>query len=288
MNEDEMVLVRSSFPVTGQPIRVVTINGDPWFVTADVCAILDRGSASRASRGLDPEDTKTVDMRSVCLTKSQAYDVSAGRKLHSRGNPFLSVVSEAGLYTLLMRSNKRSAKSFQAWVTQELLPSVRRGDTVIPQQQRRMAETLAEAVGQQVQILAEIDQDAGPGIHVRSDGTVHCRHGEMEFRVPKREDDSGPPFGAYFQCPSVERVGIRGGRAIPRCEKLKLVDLIRRLAHAPEPMPEPAPEPMPESAPPPMPAPGSGLLLCRIGATWTYATVQEVADLLRATGQLPA
>ncbi|MGK4582049.1 hypothetical protein [Kitasatospora sp. HPMI-4] len=39
-DETGMVLVRSSFPVTGQPIRVVMINGEPWFVTADVCKVL--------------------------------------------------------------------------------------------------------------------------------------------------------------------------------------------------------------------------------------------------------
>ncbi|MDH6580150.1 Bro-N domain-containing protein [Kitasatospora sp. MAP5-34] len=284
MNEDAMVLVRSSFPVTGQPIRVVMINGEPWFVTADVCKVLGRVNPSDTAKSLDPQHTQTIDLRSVTLSQGEGYRVPAGRKPYERGNPMLSVISEAGLYRLIMRSDKRNSKPFQAWVTGDLLPSIRRGDTDIPKQQQRMAQTLAEAVGQQVQILAEIDQDnGGPGIHVRSDGTVHCRHGEMEFRVPKREDDSGPPFGAYFQCPSVERVGIRGGTAIPRCEKLKLVDLTRRLAHTP-----PTPEPMPEPPPRPRPTPRNGLLLVEVGPLRFHATVQEVADLLKATGQLPA
>ncbi len=290
MYEDEMVLVRSSFPVTGQPIRVVMINGEPWFVTADVCKVLGRGNPSQASKIVGLDHTRSVNSRLITLIRNEGNRESAGGKPYTRGYPFLNLISEAGLYTLIFRSDKQSARPFQDWVTGELLPSIRRGDTDIPQQQRRMAETLAEAVGQQVQILAEIDQDnGGPGIHVRSDGTVHCRHGEMEFRVPKREDDSGPPFGAYFHCPSVERVGIRGSKAIPRCEKLKLVDLIRRLAQ-PTPTPEPKAPPMSEAPPPPppMPVPGSGLVLCWTGATWFYGTVQEVVDFLRATGQLPA
>ncbi|GAA2150178.1 hypothetical protein GCM10009760_44350 [Kitasatospora kazusensis] len=284
MDEDEMELVRSSFPVTGQPIRVVVINGEPWFVTADVCKVLGRTNPSETLRIVRPDDTRSVNIRHVTLRNSEGNDIPAGGKPYARGNPMVSVVSEAGLYTLIMRSTKAAATAFQEWVTRDLLPSIRRGDTDIPQQQRRMAETLAEAVGQQVQILAEIDQDnGGPGIHVRSDGTVHCRHGEMEFRVPKREDDSGPPFGAYFHCASVERVGIRGGTAVPRCEKLKLVDLIRRLAHTP-----PAPEPMPEAPSPPRAEAGNRLLLVEAGSLRFHATVQEIADLLKATGQLPA
>ncbi|WP_371480435.1 Bro-N domain-containing protein [Kitasatospora sp. NBC_00315] len=233
MDEEEMVLVRSSFPVTGQPIRVVMIDGEPWFVTADVCRVLGRENPSRANRLVAPADARVVNSRLITLTFSTGNDVSAGGNSYGRGNPMLNLISESGLYTLIMRSNKQAAKPFQEWVTAELLPSVRRGDTDVPGQRRRMARTLAEAVGQQVEIVAEIDRDGGPGIHVRSDGTVHCRHGEMVFRVPSREEDSGPPFGAYFSCPSVERVGIRGGRAIPRCAKLKLVDLIRLLAPAP-------------------------------------------------------
>ncbi|KJK56794.1 BRO family protein [Saccharothrix sp. ST-888] len=71
-DETGMVLVRSSFPVTGQPIRVVMINDEPWFVTADVCAVLGRTNPSWATRIIEPKDTRTVDMRSVCLTSSEA------------------------------------------------------------------------------------------------------------------------------------------------------------------------------------------------------------------------
>ncbi|WTA56690.1 Bro-N domain-containing protein [Kitasatospora purpeofusca] len=202
------------------------IDGEPWFVTADVCRVLDRGGASRATRGLLQQQTRTVDMRLVCLTKSKAYDVSAGQKLYSRGNPFLNVINESGLYTLIMRSNKPTAKPFQDWVTRELLPSVRRGDTDIPTQQRRMAETLSEAIEQQVYVVARIEHEDWPGLTVHSDGTVHCRHGEMSLRLPG-PDDSGPPFGPYFECRGGEHVGIRGSRPVPGCPKLRIVDLVR-------------------------------------------------------------
>ncbi|ARF79500.1 hypothetical protein B6264_11755 [Kitasatospora aureofaciens] len=276
--QEEMVLVRSSFPVTGQPIRVVMIDGEPWFVTADVCTVLDRGSASRATRNLDPSDTRTVDMRLVCLPKSQAYDVSAGQKLYSRGNPFLALVSEAGLYSLLMRSNKKSSKPFRDWVTRDLLPSVRRGDTDVPTQQRRMAETLAQAIGQQVRIVAEIDHEDWPGLTVHSDGTVHCRHGEMVLHLPGREEDSGPPFGAYFACPGGERVGIRGSRVVPGCRKLKLLDLLRLREAAIE-----RSQPVAHSAPSPT-MPPEGMVLCLIDRARIYGRPPEITEVLRGIG----
>lgn len=265
-----MVLMRTSFPVTGQPIRVVMIDGKPWFATSDVCKILGRGSASKASKLVAEDETQTVDMRSATLPSSQGSAVFAGEKPCGSHNPLLNVVSESGLYTLIMRSKKPSAAPFQEWVTRELLPSIRRGDTDIPAQRLRMAQTLAEAIGQQVQIVTEIDRDGGPGFRVHSDGTVHCAHGEMEFHVPQREEDGGPPFGPYFQCPSVEKVGIRGGTAIPRCGRVKLVELLRR-------MPAPSPTPAPEAAPEPPP----GLMLVELGGARIHGSPQQVAELMR-------
>ncbi|MFD7906782.1 Bro-N domain-containing protein [Kitasatospora sp. NPDC059747] len=267
--QEQMVLVRSSFPVTGQPIRVVMIDGQPWFVATDVCQVLDRRNPAQAVRALDSHQHRTVDMRAVTITKTYSYDVSAGQKLYSPANPFLRVVSEAGLYSLLMRSNKKSSKPFRDWVTSELLPSIRRGDTDIPTQQRRMAETLTEAIGQQVQIIAEIDHEDWPGVVIHSDGTVHCRHGEMVFHMPTREEDSGPPFGAYYACPSVERVGIRGSRVVPGCPKLKLVDLVRLRREAQH-----------ESAPP-----DHGLMHAELHGARIYGTPPQMAAMMREYGR---
>ncbi|MFF2141104.1 Bro-N domain-containing protein [Kitasatospora sp. NPDC058190] len=267
--QEQMVLVRSSFPVTGQPIRVVMIDGEPWFVTADVCRVLGRGNPTDTVKVLDSDQHRIVDLRSVTLVRNKGYRVSAGQKAYRRGNPLLGVVSEAGLYGLLMRSDKNAARPFRNWVTGELLPSIRRGDTDIPTQQQRMAETLAEAIGQQVRIVAEIDHEDWPGLTVHSDGTVHCRHGEMVLHLPSREEDSGPPFGAYFACPGGERVGIRGSRVVPGCPKLKLVDLIRLRRSA---------QPRPNRVP------GQGALIVEMHGARIYGTAPQIAELMREYG----
>ncbi len=224
--QGRMELVRSSFPVTGQPIRVVMIDGEPWFVTADVCTVLGRMNPSRVRQIVGPEHARVINSRAINLTFGKVNRVPAGDKPYERGNPMLNVVSEAGLYKLIMRSNKPSAKPFQEWVSGDLLPSVRRGDTDIPTQRQRMAETLTEAIGQQVYVVARIEHEDWPGLTVHSDGTVHCRHGEMSLRLPG-PDDSGPPFGPYFECPGGEHVGIRSSRPVPGCPKLRIVDLVR-------------------------------------------------------------
>ncbi|MEV7597640.1 Bro-N domain-containing protein [Kitasatospora sp. NPDC089797] len=275
--QERMVLVRSSFPVTGQPIRVVMIDGEPWFVTADVCAVLGRINPSRVRQVVGEGQARVVNSRFFSLPTTKAKDVSAGEKPYERGNPHLNVLSEAGLYTLVMRSRKPGARPFQEWVTRDLLPSVRRGDTDVPTQQRRMAETLADAIGQQVQIVAEIDHEDWPGLTVRSDGTVHCRHGEMVLHLPSREEDGGPPFGAYFSCPGGERVGIRGSRIVPGCPKLKLVDLIRLRNAATERSPAADPAPSPT-------VPPKGTVLCIIDRARLYGRPTEVADVLRRLG----
>ncbi|MFJ9839076.1 Bro-N domain-containing protein [Kitasatospora sp. NPDC101155] len=270
--QEQMVLVRSSFPVTGQPIRVVMIDGKPWFVTADVCRILGRRNPTDTTKGLEAHQHRTIDLRSVALAQSEGYNDSAGQKPYWRGNPLLGVVSEAGLYSLLMRSEKSSSRQFRAWVTEELLPSVRRGDTDIPAQQQRMAETLAEAIGQQVQIVAEIDHEDWPGLTVRSDGTVHCLHGEMVLHLPSREEDGGPPFGAYFACPGGERVGIRGSRIVPGCPKLKLVDLIRLRSEA---QPVPVTEPVPIHGP----------MYAELHGARVFGTPPQMAAFMRGYGR---
>ncbi|MFB7905399.1 Bro-N domain-containing protein [Kitasatospora sp. NPDC056076] len=231
--------------------------------------MLGRINPSRVRQVVGDSQVRVVNSRSINLPTRKVNGVSAGEKPYERGNPNLNVISEAGVYTLILRSRKPNARPFQEWVTRDLLPSIRRGDTDVPTQQRRMAETLAEAIGQQVRIVAEIDHEDWPGLTVHSDGTVHCRHGEMVLHLPTRQEDSGPPFGAYFACPGGERVGIRGSRIVPGCPKLKLVDLIR-LRKAAKPQPDRVPR--------------QGSLTVEMHGARIYGTAPQIAELMREYG----
>ena len=90
-------------------VRVVVKDGEPWFVAIDVCRALDLTNPTEALRGLDEDEKNTLS-------------ISEG----IRGNPNKAIVSEAGLYSLVLRSRKPGAKSFKRWITHDVLPSIRK------------------------------------------------------------------------------------------------------------------------------------------------------------------
>jgi anti-repressor protein len=90
-------------------VRTIIKEDEYWFVASDVCRCLDLSNITEALRGV--EDDEKDDFR--------ISDV-IGRKQAT------TIISESGLYTLIMRSNKPEAKSFRKWVTSEVLPSIRK------------------------------------------------------------------------------------------------------------------------------------------------------------------
>lgn len=92
----------------GMDLRTTSIDGEPWFVAKDVCASLNFRDAHNATRGLDPDERKVSKVSTLGGIQS------------------VTMVSESGLYKLIMRSNKLEAKAFQDWVTKEVLPSIRK------------------------------------------------------------------------------------------------------------------------------------------------------------------
>lgn len=94
----------------GNDIRVMTDEqGEPLFVLKDICDALNLGNTSRVADRLDADDltlSKVIDNRGV------------------QRETFL--VSEAGLYEVIIRSDKPEAKAFRRWITSEVLPSIRK------------------------------------------------------------------------------------------------------------------------------------------------------------------
>lgn len=93
-------------------VRSVMIDGDPWFVLADVCRVLEVNNPSQAATYLDEDEKKQV---SGGVISNEAYLTS--------GNVWL--INESGLYSLILRSRKPQAKAFKKWVTSDVLPSIR-------------------------------------------------------------------------------------------------------------------------------------------------------------------
>lgn len=105
------------FDFRGASLRTLTDKaGEPWFVAKDVCDILELTNPAVALQSLD-DDEKTN------LSNSYVWSESGRRPL---------IISEPGLYRLVMRSRKPEAKEFQRWVTHEVLPQIRKTGGYIP------------------------------------------------------------------------------------------------------------------------------------------------------------
>ena len=89
-------------------VRVVMKSDTPWWVAKDVCDILELNNITEALRGLDSDELASAILKSG----------GQGREMR--------LISESGLYTLIMRSNKPEARRFRKWVTSEVLPTIRK------------------------------------------------------------------------------------------------------------------------------------------------------------------
>lgn len=97
------------FNFHGRDVRVLSgEDGEPWFVLNDLCAVLEIANPRVVSARIDPES------KGVCLA-----DTPGGRQN-------VTVVDEAGMYEVVLRSDKPEASQFRRWVTREVLPSIRR------------------------------------------------------------------------------------------------------------------------------------------------------------------
>lgn len=98
----------------GKSVRIVNINGEPWFVAKDICDALGIINARDALKSLDRDEKNTVAL---------TYGI--------RGNPNHGVIAESGFYKLIARSRKATtpgtfAHRFTNWVFRDVIPSIRK------------------------------------------------------------------------------------------------------------------------------------------------------------------
>lgn len=104
------------FDFKGASLRTLTDEaGEPWFVLKDCMSILDLGNPTETVKMFDEDEFSTTEVIDSIGRRQQAY-----------------IISEPGLYRLVMRSRKPEAKEFQRWVTHEVLPQIRKTGGYIP------------------------------------------------------------------------------------------------------------------------------------------------------------
>jgi hypothetical protein len=95
-----------SFIFSTQQLRAIMIDGEPWFVAADLLETLTL--ERKALERLD-DDEKGVNT------------------IHTPGgDQEMTIINESGLYSLILGSRKPEAKKFKKWVTSEVLPAIRK------------------------------------------------------------------------------------------------------------------------------------------------------------------
>lgn len=138
-----------TFPATGQTIRTVTIDGEPWLVGRDVALALGYANPRDAIAKHVPDRHK-----------------GESRFATPSGNQDLRIISEPGMYRLIMRSNTELAEPFQEWVTAEVLPAIRRTGTYSASSAPRLPDlntpegvlALAEKFTETARALVESDR----------------------------------------------------------------------------------------------------------------------------------
>jgi prophage antirepressor-like protein len=116
------------FEFVGSTIRTIVRDGEPWFVAADVCAVLGIVNNRDAISRLDDYEKGVI-----------TTDTLGGRQE-------MTAINESGVYSLIMTSRKPEAKAFRKWVTSEVLPSIRRTGSYSAQPASTVQQTYAEAL----------------------------------------------------------------------------------------------------------------------------------------------
>lgn len=131
MNENEIQV----WNYESSEIRTVQVNGEPWFVLADVCKVLELSTPARVAERLEKDEvsqTHTIDRM--------------GREQKT------TIINESGLYTVILRSDKPQAKPFRKWVTSVVLPSIRKTGSYSVQQPNAF-----ENLSPQLQVLIQME-----------------------------------------------------------------------------------------------------------------------------------
>lgn len=158
MNENEIQV----WNYESSEVRTVQVNGEPWFVLADVCKVLEIKNSRDAAAKLDGDE------KGVALTDT------LGGKQH------VTIINESGLYTVILRSDKPQAKPFRKWVTSVVLPSIRKHGAYMTDQALEKALTNPDFLIQlATQLKTEQEQRR------RLETTVAAQSKQMEQDKPK-------------------------------------------------------------------------------------------------------
>ncbi|MDM2398121.1 BRO family protein [Mycobacteroides abscessus] len=147
-------------------LRGMLRDDSPWFVAADAIALLDVNRSSLTALDDDEKGVHTMDTPG--------------------GQQSVTIISESGFYSLVLRSRKPEAKAIKRWITHEVLPAIRKTGTYshYPAHPRELPSKRQLA---QMVIDAEDRADAESRARVEAESRVKALDAAREVDAPKVE-----------------------------------------------------------------------------------------------------
>ncbi len=170
-------------------IRTVDLNGDTWFVGADIASVLGYSNVRDAiAKHVDDEDKATVAIHD-------------GRQSRN-----MTAINESGVYALIFSSKLDRAKQFKHWVTSEVLPAIRKHGAYVPTQsdqtaldiQLLNARTMNANV--YVNLLQHVDTKSESYKAILMACAANTAAGQLVLPLPKAE------FGKTYSATDIGRI----------------------------------------------------------------------------------
>lgn len=131
------------FVYAGHDVRTIEMDGEPWFVLADLCTVLGLRNTTMISQRIDTD----------ALSQAEVID-TMGRKQTA------SVVNEAGMYEVVIRSDKPEAVKFRRWITGEVLPILRKTGSYTAAPAYELPKSFADALRLAADSLEQLEAAA--------------------------------------------------------------------------------------------------------------------------------
>lgn len=169
----------TDFAFEGQPIRIHLVDGEPWWILTDACKALDLSTPSRVAERLEGSEIKAMTLTHTLIEQGFS-DATPGTQL--------LIVSEPGLYRVVIRSDKPEARRFQHWLFHEVLPELRRTGSYSLNPEFKVPQTFSDALRLAADQHDEIERQARAivsgekRIAEQQHQIVHMKAGELALK----------------------------------------------------------------------------------------------------------
>lgn len=133
-------------------VREININGEPWFVGKDIAEALGYENINKAVQmHVYDEDKKVLDFKGFSQNGT-TQNLWSGNDFSNK-----TIINESGMYALIFGSKLESAKRFKHWVTDDVLPSIRKtGSYSINKNEHGVNSHLLEVINLQQKEITDL------------------------------------------------------------------------------------------------------------------------------------